>query len=191
MPRILLYILLIGIFAGCKQRTDANSYQAPALYSKPLIVPLNLTEGYKVNLLTGNAIMPLVNSLGNVIPTGVPFSIAGTKVDRQGFAATAIIKDYAKEKINITTNVHPVKGKLEIVPAIPVTLSSIAVSATTDSIIIDKYNHLLISKTKINVTSKLIALQEPQPVKIDPMRYKDNATLDLQYLDIEQGLAYS
>jgi ligand-binding sensor domain-containing protein/two-component sensor histidine kinase len=42
----------------------------------------------------------------------------------------------------------------------------------------------------IPVTGKKMPFMEPHPVKATPMRYKDNATSSIQYLDVEQGLGY-
>lgn len=163
----------------------------PALYERPAVYKLDTIKGYTINPITGDSIKPLLNSLGKIVRTGVSYTIAGKQVEEREFNNPEIINDKSIEKSTVETNSHPLQGKLEIVPAQPRELSSVALSPNADSIIVDQSNHILFLHEKIDVTSKKIALHEPKPVKIQPMRYKDNALLDIQYLDISQGLAFS
>lgn len=191
MTKFFLYSFLIALFAGCTRYDSTDNNMPQALYAEPLVVPLNLNEGYKINQLTGDSIGPLLNSLGRVIHTGTPFSITGQQIDMPGFAHPSVIKQDAVEKTIIEANVQPLKGNPQMVLATPQELPVVAVSENTDSIIIDKSNYLLLSHKKMDVAIKKITVHEPQPVKIQPMRYKDNALLDIQYLDMGQGLAYA
>ncbi|MBI1782832.1 MAG: ATP-binding protein, partial [Sphingobacteriales bacterium] len=70
-------------------------------------------------------------------------------------------------------------------------LSAVKLSADKDSVILPGSYYILVTKKKLEVTIKKTPVHEPRPVKIQPMWYKDNALIDIQYLDIGQGLQYS
>lgn len=191
MPRILLYIISCLLSTGCIHKTGNWENTAPALYAEPLVVSLNTNEGYAVNGLTGDSVKPLVNEFGKIIPTGVPYSMKGIEVEQPGMKHPKMKNDDSPLHTNLEANEHILQGNPESEQVNPQQLTAVAISPDKDSIIIDDSNYILLLHKKISVTTKIVPLNEPQPVKIQPMRYKDNALFDIQYLDIEQGLPYS
>lgn len=191
MPGIYVYCFLLFLLPGCTTQYSPDDYLPQALHAEPLVVPLKMTDGYQVNKLNGDSIKPIINSSGDTILTGVPLTLNGETVTLPAVTKPIIIKEDAGKPIQIKDNTYPFLNKPETVVAKPDTLKSIKISPQTDSIIVDDAHYILLTRSNLDVDSSSILLYESRPVKTQPMRYKDNAMLDIQYLDIGQGLKYS
>jgi hypothetical protein len=53
----------------------------PLLYPPPVTVKLNTEEGYTINPVTGSKIIPIKNSYGDNMITGVPVPVEGKVID--------------------------------------------------------------------------------------------------------------
>lgn len=176
-------------FTACNEKSNNN--RTIPLIDEPISVMLDTAGGYAVNRLTGDPVKPLLNSRGDSIKTGQAYFIKGTFTAASGMKRPVIIKTKPPEKKVIEANQQPIKGRPEMVQVKPVQLNSIALSENKDSVILPNNNWIIFSHEQIHAVMKKIAMREPEPARIQPMRYKDNALLDIQYLDIGQGLPYS
>jgi ligand-binding sensor domain-containing protein/signal transduction histidine kinase len=184
-------VIIVLLFAGCKGKSDTKAEVNPPLYPEPLTVALNLKEGYTINQLTGDSIKPLINSLGDTIKTGVPLFIKGTVVNAPGFTNPQSAQGNTQSKKIIATNVIRVQGKPEVIPANPIAQFNKPRHDTVFTEVFKNSAGEIITGKLIPATGTGIKLKEPKPVKVLPMRYKDDATHDIQYLDVGQGLKYS
>ena len=148
-----------------------------SLYPEPVSVPLNTKEGYTINVLTGDSIKPLINSLGDTIQTGVSISLKAAVADTEKITKPNISKIAIQQKEPIITNIHRVPEKLEIISG--------------DTLDFKNSNEIIDTGTPINIIGQIKPLHEPQPVKTLPLRFKDGATSNIQYLEVGQGLSYS
>jgi len=171
----LKYFILIIFLAGCKSNTDQAKEESLSLYREPDVVPLNTSGGYTINLLTGDSIKPLINSSGDIIKPGVYFPFNARPGDTNRNPKPRIIKAGIPSKINIVNNIHTVPPNLTIIPVDTTKLKKIKAG-----------NPVL-----INVTGKNMPFQEPHPVKALPLRFKDNAIINVKYLDVDQGMSNS
>lgn len=182
-----LYILSIIFLCACKETADHVEQKNDLLQPGLITVPLDLDRGYVVNKLTGESIRPMINSIGDTIVTGTPFSIKGS-VEPQ-LKKPEIIRSRILSKEIVQSNISPIRNKPEIIPAD----TTVSFDQNSESKIkpIQNSAGVVITGKPIPAIGSKILVKEPQPIRIQPMRFKDNATLDIQYLDIEQGLSYS
>ncbi|MFI5133254.1 MAG: two-component regulator propeller domain-containing protein [Chitinophagales bacterium] len=183
------YFILIIFLAGCKGNTDQTKDEYRPLYPEPVTVALNTAEGYSVNQLTGDSIKPLINSLGDIVKSGIPVSLKASVADPAKIAAPEKININAPQKIFLKNNVHLMQEKPEIIPGDTMNFKSAGSGQKGQSF---TYQNIIDNiATPIAVTGKTRRMHEPQPVKTSPLRFKDGATSNIQYLDIGQGLGYS
>jgi len=187
----LYHAIILLIFAGCKGRSDTKAEINTPLYPEPLTVALNLNEGYKINQLTGDSIKPLINPKGDTIKTGTPFSLKGSTYKFSERFKLKTTRAAALPGTVIETNEYPVKGNPAIIPANKTDTSNKISGEESLTLVEENIYRNTVTGKPIPVVGKIVPLIAPKPVKILPMRFKDNATHDIQYLDVAQGLSYS
>lgn len=185
------YFLCCILISSCRQSNEAAKEAMPALYENAVTYKLDTVKGYGINPLTGDSIKPLINSKGDTIVTGIPFAIKSQQKESPGFKKFSVNRKETKDRVVVANISHPLNGKPEKKAALAEVLSVVKLSADRDSLMLAGSYYILVTKKKLEVNIKKIPVHEPQPVKIQPMRYKDNALIDIQYLDIGQGLQYS
>ena len=182
--------LLLLFFAGCKGKPDIKAEINTPLYPQPLSVALNLNEGYTINQITGDSIKPIINSIGDTIRTAVPYSIKGQLVENINLAKPEIIEAKIFSKAVVQSNITAVLDKPEVIPAVT-SLPDNFIKSSKEILPLRNSLGFIVTGKPIPVTGTKIELVEPKPVRIQPMRYKDKAMHDIQYLDVGQGLGYS
>ncbi len=161
------------------------------LYAAPVSYALDTTPGYKINPLTGDSIMPLRNNSNETISTGkqVPFR-------------NTLVKE---EKSFIRIDISPVittrKSSLINIHNLPKFISKISVDFTQpkqvnlgegdSTFILRKATGILPSGVSLPIKGRILPIVEPEPMRVMPLRAKDEAKANIQYLDVEQGLPMS
>jgi len=189
--RFLLYLIPAFFLAGCKESFDDSMNQSKPLYSKPITVALDLKEGYKINQLTGDSIKPVINSVGDTVKTGAAAPFIAKKIDKKFFFKSKIIKSVQVIKTIIPDNVHSIQGKLSTITVDTSRLKKVKLGEGDQSLVLRNKYGIVQTGVPIPVIGKKMPFSEPHPVKASPMRFKDNATTNIQYLDVDQGLNYS
>jgi len=172
----LKYFILLAFCAACRNGAKPLSDEISPLYSSPVVVAFDTTKGYSINLITGDSIKPLLNSTGDTLKTGSSFSIQPAFADAEKIAAPAISHFITHPKKNIETNIHPVSQN-------PETISG-------EIIDLKKTNAIVNTGIVLNIKGETKLLHEPKPIKTLPLRFKDNASSNIQYLEVGQGLSY-
>ena len=191
MRKMVSYCALVLLAISCRNPSALKEEKEISLFQDPVVVPLDTGKGYTINLLTGDSIKPLINSIGDTIKTGIPFTIEGRMVNDETFRSPKVInpKFFSKPFINAANNGSHNKPK--IFPVDSMNTVKVIKLADRDSIIFENKKSLILLRKSIPAIGKEILTHEPLPIKAQPMRYKDNASMDIQYLDIGQGLNYS
>lgn len=83
MPRIVLYLFCITVITGCTHNKRVADDTLLDLYAKPVIFPFNSKEGYTINKLTGDSVIAIRNSKGELFKTGQPFVLTGVALDEK------------------------------------------------------------------------------------------------------------
>jgi ligand-binding sensor domain-containing protein/class 3 adenylate cyclase len=190
-------LIPILLLAACKG--DHTSDQTPPeLYPQPKTVEVNIGEGYTINTVTGDSIEPIINSQGDAVKTGVPIPVIGKLISLDSAAQP---KSHPVPPPNQLTkkaaypSVHLIPKELTRIPVnkdslTKVLLEEIAKNDTT---------HYLVNSTGDTVKTgvptpalgKFAHTSHPEPTPALPLKIKAIATSNLQYLDVDQGMASS
>jgi two-component system, sensor histidine kinase ChiS len=173
MPIACKYLLFILLLQACSSNNNkkTGNNNSP-LYPEPISVTLDTIKGYTINLITGDSIKPMLNSFSDTVKTGIAFPFTGISTDSLKKPAPLITNVARPVKTIIKTNVHPVPQKLTVIPVDVTKLKKVKAG----------------NPRVMAVTEKIMPFREPVPVKALPLRFKDNATANVQYLDVDQGM---
>jgi ligand-binding sensor domain-containing protein/two-component sensor histidine kinase len=171
----LKYLIVFLLLYSCKANTVKADKENTPLYPEPRSVTLNTSGGYAINQLTGDSIKPLLNSFGDTVKTGIPILFNGIKLDSIKTSMPLKSKAVIPAKTFIKTNVHPVPQNLTVIPVNVTKLKKVKAG----------------NPRVMAVTEKIMPFREPVPVKALSLRFKDNATANVQYLDVDQGMGVS
>jgi ligand-binding sensor domain-containing protein/signal transduction histidine kinase len=185
------YFILVLLLVACKGDPEQASEEELPLYPEPITVALNSSEGYIINLLTGDSIKPLLNSFGDTIKTGISVAFSPKKNSDEATIKSTIIEAVPVVKTIIPGNVHPVPAKLSVIIVDTTRLKKVKLGEGDQSFVLRNTYGIVRTGVPIPVTGKKMPFSEPHPVRAAPMRFKDNATTSIQYLDVDQGLNFS
>lgn len=118
----------------------------------------------------------LVNSRGDTIPTGVPIRVQGKRIDPDSIAPPKVtILRNLPEATTTPSGIHPMVDTLRLP------------TAENLKVMIPGQDSVPMLKT-VPAKGTLLPMRQPKPVAALPLRRKDSAHEDFQYLDVEQGL---
>ncbi|MEO6611567.1 MAG: two-component regulator propeller domain-containing protein [Chitinophagaceae bacterium] len=189
MKFILECLVLCFILNACKENIEQVKEDNNPLYPQPVTVTLDTLGGYVFNLFTGDSIRPLMNSTGDTIKTGVTVPLFSHLISKEVVKAR-IIEGVQTVKTIIPDNIHPIPPRLPVTTVDTARLTKVKLGEGDRSFVLRNTSGIVPTGVAIAVTGKKIPFSEPAPVKAAPMRFKDNATSSIQYLDVDQGLAY-
>lgn len=193
----LILIIIVLSTSSCKNDRTVE-ITPPKLYPKPKIIPANPPNGYSINQVSGDSILPIILSTGDTLETGKPIP-AKWKVIHHDSISIPLIKK-APEVQNLTKIVAHQNVKSAPVNPIKIHIDS----DTLTKIPVDQSgkkssSHFLINskgdtvRTGIPIIAKKKHVQIHHP-KLTPAllpRFKDNALSNIQYLDVDQGMISS
>jgi ligand-binding sensor domain-containing protein/serine phosphatase RsbU (regulator of sigma subunit) len=158
-------IIFVLIFQACSQKERVSDV-AENVNPEPQVVELNLKNGYAVNPVTGDS----TNLDISKIKTGLPFEAKGKRVP-----AGQPIKIKAKNPIVIPTNlnVHAAGSRTGILNNLRICIPGV------DSFAVPK---------RKTIKGKKVPFIKPQTAQLLQPRLKDNASTNVQYVDVDQGL---
>ena len=193
----LAYLIPFFLLSACinKQKTDEKP---PPLYHQAQTVAVNTDGGYAVNQVTREPIEPLVNSLGDIILTGAPIPATGKLIHPDRVSPSRVIPappSGSLEKHNAHPNVHKIPEELTVIPFNHDSLNVIPIEA----IAVDDSAHYILNSTgdrvktgvPMPIQGKKVKTTQPSPSTALSPRFKDAANTNLQYLDVDQGMASS
>ena len=161
----------------------------PPLYPAPQTIAVNTEEGYIINPVTGDSIQPIVNSLGDTIKTGAPIPAIGKTIHPDSVAQPRRIPVGEPEVVPIKLNVHKIPESLTVIPVNKDSLKTFTPGVDTSSfVLVNSTGDTVPTGVPIPITGKVVPCVQPQPVKALPPRMKDNASINIKYLDVEQGM---
>ena len=164
----------------------------PTLHPAPLTVALNTQGGYIINPLTGDSIQPIVNSFGDTLKTGVPIPASGKTIHPDSVGQPEIIPAGNPKVVSTNLNVHIIPEALTIIPVNTDSLKTFIPGIDTSSfVLVNSIGDTVTTGVPIPAEGKVMPCIQPLPVKALRPRTKDNASINLKYLDVEQGMVSS
>jgi|GEM_PF-1176407 len=185
------YLFLIICLQACRSTIKPPAEEALPLYPDPVTLPLETAKGYIINPITGDSIKPLLNAAGYPVPTGAPLQFTGETISSEKILKPTIIDPVAVVKTIIPDNVYPIPAKRSVISIDTARLKKVKLGEGDRSLVLRNTYGAVPTGIAIPVTGKKMPFSEPHSVKAAPMRFKDNASTRIQYLDVEQGLNYS
>ncbi|HSU26889.1 MAG TPA: two-component regulator propeller domain-containing protein [Chitinophagaceae bacterium] len=187
----LKYFIVLVFLYSCKRNHHPVTEENPSLYPEPIMVPLNTTERYAINQLTGDTIKPLLNSFGEIVRTGVTIHFNGVSIRPETMVRPNITRPVSPATSLVGSNTHPIPSALTVITVDSSKLKKIKFGEGDQSFVLRNSMGVIKSGVWLPVTGRKMPFSEPQPVKAATMRYKDNATTNIQYLNVDQGLTYA
>ncbi|WP_170227993.1 two-component regulator propeller domain-containing protein [Vicingus serpentipes] len=156
----------------------------------------NPYNGYTLNALTGNSIQPIILESGDSLISGIPIPVTGKVIHPDSVSMPINVPANPPDSIyNAYDNVYKVPTNLTVIPVNHNSLTTILLDEIAQK---DTLHHLINSlgdtiKTGVTIPSnaKKIKTTQAQPTAALPPRFKDDAINNMQYLDVDQGMASS
>ncbi|MCH2236186.1 MAG: SpoIIE family protein phosphatase [Crocinitomicaceae bacterium] len=173
MKNKLIYLLPTLFLAACTGNKETETTPGP-LYPQPKTIELNNDKGYTLNTLTGDTIHPIITESGDSLITGVPIPVFPKKICSDSLDKPQVVPYLSS---NVTYNAHPnvFTNRKEESKILPVTEQTFSIDQVKE----------------IRVKSRKVKTIHPEPIPALPLRYKDAAVINLQYLDVQQGMPSS
>ncbi|MHC4184222.1 MAG: ligand-binding sensor domain-containing protein, partial [Planctomycetota bacterium] len=187
--KTLSYLIIVMLLASCNRDKQSTSDEMPLMHPAPLTVALNTEEGYSINPLSGDSIQPIINSLGDTVITGVPVPARGKVIDPNSVSKPKMIPAGIPKVVPTHQNVHKIPKILTVIPVKKDSLKTFTTGIDTSSfVLVNSTGDTVPTGVPIPVKGKVVPCIQPQPVKALPPRMKDNANINIKYLDVDQGM---
>ncbi|HEC44030.1 MAG TPA: hypothetical protein ENI20_14505, partial [Bacteroides sp.] len=177
------------LFASCDRDKQSASDEMAPLHPAPQTVAVNTEEGYIINTLTGDSIQPMLNSLGDTIITGVPVPAKGKAIHPDSVAQPKIIPAGEPKIVSMNLNVHEIPEALTVVPVNKNSLKIFTPGVDTSSfVLVNSTGDTVPTGVPIPTKGKVVPCIQPQPLEALLPHMKDNASINIKFLDVEQGM---
>ena len=100
----LSYLCAVSLIS-CKDLTNPPGADTPSLYSPPDTIPLDLEQGYKINLLSGDSIKHIYNYFTDTIKSGVPIPLKGKIISTDTITPSRTFYLDVERKFTLPSNV--------------------------------------------------------------------------------------
>jgi signal transduction histidine kinase/ligand-binding sensor domain-containing protein/DNA-binding response OmpR family regulator len=189
LKEALSYLTVILLFASCNSDKQSTDDEMPPLYPAPQTVALNTKEGYIINPVTGDSIQPIINSFGDTLKTGVPVPAIGKAIHPDSVSQPKIVPAGEPKVVPTNLNVHKIPDALTVIPVNKDSLKTFTPGVDTSSfVLVNSNGDTVPTGVPIPVKGKVVPCIQPQPVKALPPRMKDNFSINMKYLDVDQGM---
>ncbi len=157
----------------------------------PIVIELNVENGYDIHPITGDSISPIINSNGQVITTGKTIRAEGEVSTIEGSLApviTSATPSIISSRLNYTSEVGNdqtvISYELERVSKIEIKKEDYTYSE-------EDYGKYIQGTSPRKIHGSVSKVKQAKPIKSGIPGIKDNATENIQYLDLNQGLKSS
>jgi ligand-binding sensor domain-containing protein/serine phosphatase RsbU (regulator of sigma subunit) len=188
-------IAVLGVFSCSRIQNENTSPEA--LFPDPLSHSLNLTEGYIMNPVTGDSIKPIINSLGDTVKSGVEIRIAGKLLNADSLQNPLVFQTGHEpaKVIPLHSNIFACPDSLSnvVFPKEKLTKKRLPSRKNTERnnfIATDKGDSIE-TGIPVTVTPREVLLNRVQSYSVSPPRMKDDASSNIQYFDVDQGMRSS
>jgi len=192
MKKALFSPLFLSLLLSCSQQETANDTPS-SLFPSPKEVVLNVSGGYTTNVITGDTIQPHINSLGDTVKTGVPIAIQGKMAQPDS--------TYKPEKVPVSktptafkahTNQYKVSNNIPTIIVDETKLKIIKLGEGQQNfVLVSTQGDTIPTGVPIPAKGNLKKAINPTSHKALPPSFRDVSTVNIQYLDLNQGMITS
>ena len=183
------YLSIILLLVSCNREQQNASDEMASLYPAPQTIAVNTREGYIINPITGDSIHPIVNSLGDTLKTGVPVPATGKTIHTDSVARPEKIPAGEPNVVTAHLNMHKIPSDLTIIVVDKNTLKTFTPGVDTSSfVLVNSTGDTVPTGVPLPITGTVVPCIQPHPVIALPPHMKDNASINMKYLDVDQGM---
>ncbi len=183
------YLCFVLLFASCNSDKPGTVDDMPIMYPAPQKIAINPEKGYAINHATGDSIQAIINSFGDTLRTGIPLQITGKSVHPDSAGPPATVRAGEPMVVSANLNTEKVPETLEVIPVDENRIRTFTSGADTSTFVLrNSVGKILPTALPIPITGKVVPCRQPQPVDALPPRMKDNSSMNIKYLDVEQGM---
>jgi len=159
------------------------------LYPDPQKIALNTDGGYKINPLTGDSILPLINSFGDTLKSGVPILLIGDSIHPEGLAKPITKAAGDPKVVMVNRNIFQIPETLTVIPVNNNSLETFTPgTATSSAVLFNSTGDTVLTGVPIPVKGKVVPCKKPQATTALLPHAKDEVSINMKYLDVEQGM---
>jgi signal transduction histidine kinase/ligand-binding sensor domain-containing protein len=186
---ITLYLGFALLLVSCRGNQEGLYDERITLHPAPQKIPVNTEGGYIIHPLTGDTIQAVVNSSGQIVPTGVPIPVRGHRIQPQSVAQPEVTIAGRPEIVPANLNVHRVPETLTVIPLDKNSLKGFASGMENSSfVLVNSRGDTIPTGVPIPIKGKMEPFINPPPTKALAPRMKDNVSIHMTYLDVDQGM---
>ncbi len=183
------YLSIILFLASCNGEQQSVSDEMASLYPAPQTFAVNSIDGYIISPLTGDSIQSIVNSLGDTIQTGVPVPARGKAIHPDSVAQPKIIPAGIPKTVSAHLNIHEIPEALTVIAVNKNSLETFTPGVDTSSFeMVNSTGDTIPTGVPLSITGTVVPCQQPHFVKASRPQMKDNASINMKYLDVDQGM---
>ena len=180
---------MVLLLVSCSGDKQSVVDKIPPLYPAPHQLAFNPADGYKINDATGDSIHAVINSYGDTITTGIPVKVYGRTIDPDSVGQPSTVPAGIPVIVSANLNTQRVPEHLKVIPVDQSKLRTFTRGVDTSSFVLrNSVGKIIPTALPIPISGRIVPCIQPQPVDALPPRMKDNATMNIKYLDVEQGM---
>ena len=117
MKTLVKFFLPLLLLAACTGTPKDDGTTPPSLYTAPKSWEANPKGGYKVNMVTGRPVEPVITTDGKPIITGIPIPAIGKRINPDSIAKPKLVPvTPIRSAIKTMDNIYPVPENLQQIP---------------------------------------------------------------------------
>ena len=189
MKKTISTLIIIIFLTYCNSEKQSITDSFAPLNPAPITFDLNTDVGYSTNTLTGDSILPIINSLGDTIITGIPVPAIGKVIDPDSVGRPKIISTGKPKVVQTKSNTHSIPENLTVIHVNKNELSTFTPGVDTSSfVLVNSIGDTLTTGIPIPAKGKVVPCILPIPVKALPPVSGNNTRINMKQMDVEQGL---
>lgn len=152
-------------------------------------IPYQPENGYQINAFSGDSILPVISSLGDTIRSGKKIVLHGTRFHPENGVRPAKVK--AKKPVGTSVSEDHTFLPVDLKRTLLNKDSLIAYRSEMNGVenaLINSIGDTIQRGIPIKTKGRKVLLKQPLPTKALAPVFKDDATVNMRYLDVNQGM---
>ena len=189
MKKTISFLIIIIFLTFCNSEEQSLTDSMAPLNSAPISFDLNTDVGYSTNTLTGDSILPIINSLGDTIITGIPIPAIGKVINPDSVGSPSSVSTGKPKVIHTKSNTHSIPDNLTVIHVNKDELSTFTPGVDTSSfVLVNSTGDTVPTGVRIPTKGKVLPCLQPMPVKALPPVFRNSARINMKHIDVDQGL---
>jgi ligand-binding sensor domain-containing protein/signal transduction histidine kinase len=192
-PAGLIISLYSFIFLfSCDSSGIKENDTPPLLFPSPITVRLNTDSGYSINQVTGDKIVPLINSKGDSVRTGIQIAAKAKRLDASSIRVSKPVPAAWTFYSPVLTNAHTIPKRVKVIKVDESKLKRFVTGYDTSSyVLLSAKGDTIPTGIHIPVFGIESPCIMPESVEALPMSIKSDSRYIFKYLETYHGLLES